>query len=340
MTFKNTIKKVVGGICESRLLRPCVRRSAFRSVNVTYYHFVGNPEAHYKAFYSGCTVSKFADDMERLSRVFEFAPLNVVLAEPLIRRNQKRPLLAVTFDDGLNLGCNGVMEILDRYRVSATTFVITSCIGNGRLMWRHMLSAIQNLVPDNVFLPHYNALASTFGLIRIRRGSDLMAAAKQWDMKRKDEWATLLWELCDLPSLRSYLAEKKPYFEWDDLRQWLVGGHSVGFHTHTHPYCSRLQARDVEDELVQPAINLKQTLGIEELCLSYPFGDRLQPALERNLFERGIFKAFFGIKGFGRKGNSSEKLERAGIEGPHIGWSVFASHVLRSIGVKQIQAER
>lgn len=81
---------------------------------------------------------------------------------------------------------------------------------------------------------------------------------------------------------------------------------------------------------------------MEELCFSYPFGDRLQPDLEQVLFERGLFKALFGIGGFSRRGVSNEKLERAGVEGAHIGWTVFGGSILarlrRNRGAKAVRA--
>jgi peptidoglycan/xylan/chitin deacetylase (PgdA/CDA1 family) len=332
MNVKGTIKNVLGTICESPWLRPQVRRSALHSVNVVYSHYVGNPGPHYMAFDHGCTASKFSETLKRLNRVFDFAPLNEVVADQSTASARKRPLMAVTFDDGLDLRESGAMEVLDRYGIKATAFVITSCVGNQKMMWRHMLSAIQALVPDRGWLPPYNALALNHGLDPIESGQNLLSASRRWDMRRKDDLAAELWNACQLPPVENYLAEKRPYFGWDGLRAWLNAGHSVGFHTHTHPYCSQLQKADLEGELIEPALALKRRLGLEELSLSYPFGDRLPPGLEHELFETGIFKALFGIRGFRRKGGSNDKLERAGIEGPNLGWTVFAANLLGGIG--------
>jgi peptidoglycan/xylan/chitin deacetylase (PgdA/CDA1 family) len=332
MNVKGTIKNAIGIVCESPLLRPQVRRSALHSVNVVYSHYIGNPDPHYMAFYNGCTVSKFTEDLKRLSRVFDFAPLSEVVADQSAASDRNRPILAVTFDDGLDLRESGAMEVLDRYGVKATAFVITSCVDNKKMMWRHMLSAIQTLVPEHVWLAHYDNLALGHGIKPIESGQDLLAASRRWDMRHKDGLAAELWTQCQLPPVEEYLAQKRPYFSWAGLRSWIAAGHSVGFHTHTHPYCSKLQKADLESELIQPALELKRQLGLEELSLSYPFGDRLQPSLEHELFDMKIFKALFGIRGFRRKGGPNDKLERAGIEGPDLGWAVFAANLLRGLG--------
>src|SRR5205807_4650615 len=129
MSLEQAVKNIVGRVCESAVLRPCVRKSALRSINVVYYHYVGEAAPHYQTFYTGCTVSKFERDLRQLSRVFDFAPLGEVVGMPSATPNGDRPLMAVTFDDGLRLS-EEVFDALDRYHVSATTFVITSCVGN------------------------------------------------------------------------------------------------------------------------------------------------------------------------------------------------------------------
>jgi peptidoglycan/xylan/chitin deacetylase (PgdA/CDA1 family) len=215
------------------------------------------------------------------------------------------------------------MGILERFGVRATTFVITSCIGNRQMMWRHKLSAIQALVDETTWRRKYDEMALACNFRPITLAEDLLSASDGWDMQRKDEWASLLWRRCGLPPIAEYLDETRPYFDWKGLGRWLAAGHSVGFHTHTHPFCSRLAEMDLKDEFVQPALDLKQRLGIDQLSLSYPFGERLHPHLESLLVELGIFDALLGIGGFSRRGMPNESLRRACAEDDHIGWTVL-----------------
>ena len=60
MNLKTTIKQAVGAAFASRFLLPIVRHSSLDAINVIYYHHVGDPAPHYKAFYNGCTAAKFA----------------------------------------------------------------------------------------------------------------------------------------------------------------------------------------------------------------------------------------------------------------------------------------
>jgi peptidoglycan/xylan/chitin deacetylase (PgdA/CDA1 family) len=331
VTLKSLLKIGAGRVAQSKLVRPIAAKSAFRSVNVVYYHYVGRPDPHYQAFYSGCTLSKFEDDIRHLKSLFDFASIDEVVAHPSRADAPERPLLAITFDDGFDLGAAGLLEVLERHAIRATTFVITSCIGNRSMMWRHKLSAIRSLVTEDVWRRECAKLSDQAGIPAPQPRMDLMEASKCWDMGRKDEWAALLWEQCGLPAIDEYLQKWRPYFSLDGLRQWLLAGHNVGFHTHTHPFCSRLTRDDLDDEFIRPALRLKTDLGLELLPVSYPFGDRLASNLEENLASTGIFSAFFGIRGFTRRSHlPSVALERANLEGSSVGWAVFVPHVFKA----------
>jgi peptidoglycan/xylan/chitin deacetylase (PgdA/CDA1 family) len=294
------------------------------TLNVVYYHHVGRPESYYKAFYSGCTLKKFSDDLLRLSRVFDFAPLSKVLEASFSGQVRRRPLLAVTFDDGFDLCGNGIMEVLDEYNVKATTFIITSCIDNRRLMWRHALSAIQGVAAAEIVMSQFNELAAKHGFASINQPLELMKATRLWDNEEKDAWTAQLWEQCKMPPVDSYLAKERPYFTLEGLRAWISKGHTVGFHTHTHPYCSRLKEEDLDEELIRHSTHLGRVLGISDLYFSYPFGARLSPLLEARLLERKVFSALFGIDGLKHRGQPYNRLERVGLESSDVGWSVFA----------------
>lgn len=322
MHLKPAIKNAVGMVVRSPVLRPVVRRWALRRVNIFYYHHVGPSVPHYEAFYSGCTASKLADDLRSLSQVFDFVTLPELLAPACTQQDRERPTMAITFDDGFDLSRDQVMQVLTRYRVRATTFVITSCIDNRRMMWRHMLSAIEALVAESVWRAEFDklSLACEFSPIGSR---GLLRAAAQWNMRYKDEWSALLWRACGLPPVEEYLDDKRPYFTWSGLKEWMAAGHCVGFHTHTHPYCGRLDHGDLEQEFIQPALALQRTLKLPDLPLSYPFGERLQPELERRLVDIGLFQAYLGIEGCSVKGTPKDALGRAGAEADNVGWTLL-----------------
>lgn len=336
MSAKRRLQLRIGALAESRAFRPLLRSFARSRVNIVYYHHVGECNPYYSEFYCGCTLERFRSDLAFLHKVFQIVPLATVLAFNEGGDAPEVPYLAVTFDDGFDLCRKEVRQILDEFHVKATTFVITSCLDNRNLMWRNKLSVIRATVSETFYVPRYNDLMKKLGRPEINAGNQLMAASTHWDMARKDEWADALWKACRLPSQSEFLEEQQPYFTWEGLRDWIGNGHSVGFHTHTHPFCSCLRREEMEQEIFQPAKQLKERLGLVSLPFSYPFGDRFRPECEQELLAHGVFNASFGIKGFSKRNTPGVRLEREAVEGLGAGWSVFGRSILRPLRREEV----
>jgi peptidoglycan/xylan/chitin deacetylase (PgdA/CDA1 family) len=300
------------------------RRVFAGTANVVYGHYVGPRVPHVDAFYTGLDAERFDRTLAELARWFSFAPLDEVVAGTA-PANGRAPL-AVTFDDGFDMSSGAVPEILARHGISATVFVITGCVGNRELMWRNKLSAILARTPAGVVERAYGTLAAERGLAV----GDLLAASWQWRAADKDALADALWERCGMPPLEQYLARYAPYFTWDGLREWIDAGHSVGLHTRTHPLCERLSPAEIETEIVEPAAELRERLGIEHVPLSYPFGSRLPVVAERRLVESGVVSCALGVRGFSPHGTPPHRLERATIE-HDTRWQVFGRALVGSL---------
>jgi peptidoglycan/xylan/chitin deacetylase (PgdA/CDA1 family) len=235
----------------------------------------------------------------------------------------------LTFDDGQDPSGAGILEVLHRFAIHATSFLVTSCLDNQRLMWRNKLSVIVTTVAEKRYVDEYNSMAHVSGDSVIRSGSDLMRRSMQWDMSRKDEIASDLWDRCGLLPEAEYLDRYKPYFTTLGLREWLAEGHSIGFHTHTHPACSRLAPSSIDAEIIRPAIELKSIFGITQLPMSYPFGDRLPGRVEEDLLNRGIFSSLFGSEGFRGRKTSHDRLARLNLENGDVEQLVLGASLLR-----------
>jgi len=312
MNARAAVKSAIGHVALAPGVVGRTRSSLHDRVNVAYLHYVGGYEPYYDGYYTGLTLERFDRDLTRLARHFDFRPLREVVSDT--PPSGSAPTLAITFDDGFDLLRNGVLDVLDRHGVKATTFVVTSTLGNTNLMWRNKLCTIRALSPQETYLHEYNEMVDARGLPPIAVPAAMMRESERWPQDLKDALCDELWQRCGLPELESFLAEHTPYLTWDGLRTLLERGHDVGLHTHTHPYCSRLGPEEVEAEVVAPAALLRARLGLDFLPFSYPFGVRLRAETERALCERGVFDAAFGIEGFSPRGTPNHRLERAPIE--------------------------
>lgn len=110
-------------------------RSIRNCAAVVFYHYVGDPKPYNKLFYTGCTKRRFEEDLRIFGEYFDFVSLSELIGGVDGQGREERPRLAITFDDGFDLIKSGVVDILSQHRVRCTSFVITSCLENRRLMW-------------------------------------------------------------------------------------------------------------------------------------------------------------------------------------------------------------
>ncbi len=266
---------------------------------------------------TGASIERFRRDLKMLGEYFEFVSLERMLFFNKEGSSAKQPLLALTFDDGFDLHAAGVSDVLADLRIPATTFVITGCIGNNKLMWQHKIAAIYHQRGSAMFLAQFNEIGQLIGINHpISDFSETSLATSKWPMKRKEEYSDELWRRCKMPPIGEYLEEVHPYFTWQGLESWIQGGNSVGLHTDTHPFCSRLDDQEIIEEIVDAAGGLKRrlSLSIPALPFSYPFGDRLLATKEKALMDQGHLSCLLGISGLSLRGTPPYQLDRACVD--------------------------
>ena len=327
--LKNVIFRVAGTLLRRGPMATLAREFFRDRAAVVFYHGVwADADLERRQLFGGMPVSDFADDMQRLARFFDIVPLSQILTAEK-PRDSRRPRLAVTFDDGLDLTAGGATDVLDRLGIRATMFVNTACLAGSHLMWMHRFSAIRATCGPDVLLRELNNVQERRGGDgKLASLDDLIAATRAWPQERKDEYAAQMWERAGLEPIESFLARHRPYLDADALRDWLRRGHEIGFHTHSHPFCSQLTDDLLEREVIAPVAGLKSQFGVSEMSLAYPFGDRCRPEHEQRLREHGVFTALVGTAGFSGDPPDPNALERVEAEAG-IDREVFGKPILR-----------
>jgi peptidoglycan/xylan/chitin deacetylase (PgdA/CDA1 family) len=285
--------------------------------NIIFYHRIW-PSANDDIFLdAGASIERFSRDLKILGKYFEFVSLERMLSFNKEDSSTKEPLLALTFDDGFDLHAAGVSDVLTDLRIPATTFVITGCIGNGKLMWQHKLAAIYYQRGSAMFLAQFNELGKLIGINHpILSFSEKTLATSKWPMKRKEEYTDELWQRCKMPPISEYLEEVRPYFTWEGLESWIQGGNSVGLHTDSHPFCSKLDDQEIVEEIVDATGKLTRRTNLlaHTLPFSYPFGDRLPVVKEKALMDQGYFSCLLGVGGLNLRGTPPHQINRACVD--------------------------
>jgi peptidoglycan/xylan/chitin deacetylase (PgdA/CDA1 family) len=321
-----------------RMAGRCLRTTPFswatrgyfnRRANIIAYHCIWGNGSPCRALFTGMFVDEFAAQMKTLVGFFDFVTIEQILAEG--SGGAVRPRLHLTFDDGFDLITSGALDVLDSLGIAATVFVNTACLSNRHLLWQHHFSVIRCMRGNAVFLRELNALqARTAQAMRIGSADRPMEAARLWLADRKDEYAAELWAACDMPPMAEFLEEHKPYMNWAALRNWVGRGHTVGLHTHSHPFCSQLSDDQIEMEILAPARQLNKQLCRNSVPFAYPFGDRLPPEKEAHIRESGSISCLLGTGGFSDRGTSPFELNRVEPE-ESIDAEVFGRPIIQAI---------
>lgn len=306
-------RRILGFLGTLSLLVKPMKKLFLKHSPMIVYHFVGARSGK-NLNVGGPTLDRFEHDIKFLKKYFEFASLTELLAYNADSQNYAVPPLTITFDDGFNVIRTGALEVLRAYNVKATLFVVTSCLDNKNLMWRNKLQAIVAAKNASDCVRNYNRLTSKFGLPQISDSTEFLSSSKNWPYSIKEILADELWCSCDMPLLSEYLEENRPYLSESELVSLMQEGHQIGLHTHTHPFCSRLDSEGVRFEIVEPALYLNQRFGLSSIPFAYPFGDRLDERTEKGLYDAGVISCALGNRGFQRRGIPAFRLERCGCD--------------------------
>ncbi len=106
----------------------------------------------------------------------------------------------------------------------------------------------------------------------------------------------------------------RPVLSWEQIRELVRGGLSIGAHTVSHPRLNELEPGAAEHEIVSSRDELERELGLPVRHFAYPYG-RTSAALQE-LVERSGFRSGVGIKpGTNGPGVSMWELRRYEVRG-------------------------
>lgn len=233
----------------------------------------------------------------------------------------RKPMVALTFDDGYADNLLNALPLLSQYGIPATIFVISDAIGREEEFWWDQLESIL-LTPGE--LPRVLEIEAESGTFSRSLSPERSYSAADSKCDRgievfKAEPGTRLhlfrevWELlCFMPDpqRRETLAElwnwsgNSPVFRDTCRPLRLEELHElaksplieIGAHSMTHSRLPILPPEQMKLEIGQSKQFLEETLGIDVKSFSYPFGQANQRVVEM-VIEAGMERAVTTIPG-------------------------------------------
>jgi peptidoglycan/xylan/chitin deacetylase (PgdA/CDA1 family) len=183
---------------------------------------------------------------------------------------EKRAAAFVTFDDGLAECSSVVAPILMKYRVPSIFFLITECIDNRYMMYRHKVSLCISKMME---MPESD-LMSGIGLSSILpSAADTKADLINTMLSLKEKDSARIDRVCEALEVdyKIYLENNKPYLTQSQIKALLRSGFKIGAHTRRHPLLAGLTAEEIEAEIVGSCNEVRDISGDNEVPFAFPF---------------------------------------------------------------------
>ena len=215
----------------------------------------------------------FADFLDWLNENYRVVPLDVLVTLRGKRRDHKRPICAITFDDGWRDNFTHAFPLLKARGLPATIFLPVCFIGTSRHFWQerlwfcireiNKLPSEPDLLKESVrrfpwFAPDQK-ITSSYGSLK----NFLMTRASAEAEGFVEELASIVG--VDGVSDRAFL-------NWDEVRLMQESGISYGSHTLHHVLLTNAAPPTMNDEIRRSREELTDRLKTDISGFSYPWG--------------------------------------------------------------------
>ena len=188
----------------------------------------------------------------------------------------KKPLAAVTFDDGYRDFIDYSVPIMDQLKIPSSMYVVTDCISNDKPTWTFEMDYLffntHKLQIDWSF--DIGFLPRKFRKKKFENKKELIAFClefKQYIKIIAEENRKIL--IQDL--FRSFNDVTIPtglMMNWNEVNQIINAGIEVGSHTVTHPPLATISKPDLERELQLSKSEYFKYTGRDPRVIAYPVG--------------------------------------------------------------------
>ncbi len=208
-----------------------------------------------------------------IRRYFDLPPLNDIVAAVASNSHIKRPTALVTFDDGYRDNYELAFPILKSCKVPAVFFVPTDFVDRPSLPWWDRIAfvvkqsrtdIIEMKFPEQIAFdlrttPRKHVVKKILDLYKQHRGRD-----ERKFISHLEEQAKI--------SPPPHVLAHRWIITWDEIRNMISAGMSIGSHTHTHGILGGMDEATQARELRESKTILERETGQPITTLAYPVG--------------------------------------------------------------------
>ena len=215
----------------------------------------------------------FADFLDWLNDHFRVEPLDELVARGG-KPDGKRPLCAITFDDGWIDHYLHAFPLLKERGLPASIFLPVRFIGTNRRFWQERLwLTLRDLEPARHRQELISAAALHFPWFPLagelyQSGAGLKRLLMTRPSQEAEEFVHHLAESAGLAAAFS----DRAFLNWDEVREMCEMGISFGSHTLNHVLLTQMDPAEATVEIQRSREELTERLGSEVSGFSYPWG--------------------------------------------------------------------
>jgi peptidoglycan/xylan/chitin deacetylase (PgdA/CDA1 family) len=221
-----------------------------------------------------------AEQLEWIARRYRFVELDELAASVEEGRRHRRPLAAVTFDDGYADVYRNALPVLEREGIPSAVFVVTDLVGTDGLLLHDRLHFLLREANRRF---GSSALLSSCERHRLEcprtRGDGAwpplqvtLLAERLLAREPRAKLERLAADLERYVTIPPELTEKLRPLDWPMLAAMKAAGVTVGSHTRSHSVLPNESAADVVEELRGSKRTLEARLGAPVRHFSFPNG--------------------------------------------------------------------
>jgi len=253
-----------------------------------YHRIIPQEEAKYDYAPNGMvvTTSLFEKHIQYLAKHYHTVTINE-LCDILDKKEfiSKKPLLAVTFDDGWLDNYTNALPILNKYNVPATIFIGCNFIDNKEWYWlervkfvlAHAHKTLIEKYIDGEQRQQLQDLLSELNLDSIFQNfipelglylNNVVQRVNKMDASDKKLFLTKVENIAEL----SNLINNQYFMDWEQVKSLSDKGIEIGAHTITHTDLTSLSIDLAEKEITESKSILESKLGYKINNFAFPYG--------------------------------------------------------------------
>jgi len=197
---------------------------------------------------------------------------DVVSDRSLLRNN--KTIATIVFDDGYKDNIQYAADILNKYKVKASFYVVTDCIDQNIPTWTYLLDFLFQRTRNSEIDMGFEFLPESLLVLSLKSHEERIAYARKLKpflkkvthQERNEVMKEIVDAFNDVPLPRMMM-------NWNDLRELYRGGFYIGSHTRSHCMLGTMDdEKEIWEELNGSGQIIKQELGYFPETISYPVG--------------------------------------------------------------------